>query len=227
MKYIYQHLGLGDHIICNGLIRELQKLYGDITLFVKPIYLQTVKAMYADNSRINLVARWDAQVPYFIQEHEIKSEDYIKIGHEFLKQDISFDRSFYEQMGIDFEKRWSSFFVPRNKERENALYSRLVLDKDYLFIHAAPELGHGLKNIPTNYFKIIPHKNITDNIIDYCKIIENAKEIHCYQSSFSHLVDSIPTTGKLFLHMYTKRHNLHPIIEIATYKKEKNWEVIG
>jgi hypothetical protein len=225
MKYIYQHLGLGDHLICNGLIRELNKKYGDITLFVKPIYLNTLKAMYADISSIFLEPKWDHEVPLFIQNNKIKDEDYIKIVHEFLKQDTSFDRSFYGQMNVDFEKRWSSFYIPRNKEKEGELYTLLVKNKDYMFIHTDPSRGFGLKNIPVEYQQIIPSMGITENIFDYCEIIEKAKEVHCYPGSFLFLIDSIPTIGKLSLHMYVRRSQIHPIIEIPVLKKE--WNIIG
>ena len=30
MKYIYHHLGLGDHIICNGLVRYFKELHGEV-----------------------------------------------------------------------------------------------------------------------------------------------------------------------------------------------------
>ena len=41
---------------------------------------------------------------------------------------------------------------------------------------------------------------ITPIIFDYCKLIENAKEIHAVDSCFHLLADSISTNSKLFHH---------------------------
>jgi hypothetical protein len=44
--------------------------------------------------------------------------------------------------------------------------------------------------------------NITKNMLQYAKLIENAKEIHCVPSSFYCLTDSITerTSANLFFH---------------------------
>jgi hypothetical protein len=57
MKYIYPHLGLGDHLICNGLIREIIKKepnesYGIIS---KPHTATSVKFMYRDLENISII----------------------------------------------------------------------------------------------------------------------------------------------------------------------------
>ena len=46
---IHHHMGLGDHIICNGLVRELRSsIKGKLTLACKQHNLPTVKDMYSD-----------------------------------------------------------------------------------------------------------------------------------------------------------------------------------
>ena len=56
--YIHQHTGLGDMILCNGLIRHLlgktnksDKFY----IFCRSRYLKLVKFMYRDEKRIKLI----------------------------------------------------------------------------------------------------------------------------------------------------------------------------
>ena len=54
--FIHQHLGLGDMIICNGLIRHLLSLTSKndrIFLFCKNIHYQSIKFMYRDEKKIN------------------------------------------------------------------------------------------------------------------------------------------------------------------------------
>ena len=56
--YIYHHLGLGDHISCNGLVRTIvnkNKNRNNIYyLFCKSSFLETVKFMYRDLDNIKI-----------------------------------------------------------------------------------------------------------------------------------------------------------------------------
>ena len=57
--YIYQHAKLGDMILCNGLIRHLlSKLNKNekIFLFCRKQNLKSVKFLYRDEKRINLIS---------------------------------------------------------------------------------------------------------------------------------------------------------------------------
>ena len=52
MKYIYHHLGLGDHIICNGIVRHYNEIFKSVTVFCKPHNFTNVEYMYRDNGSI-------------------------------------------------------------------------------------------------------------------------------------------------------------------------------
>ena len=82
MKYIYHHLGLGDHIICNGMVRHYKEIYGKVTVFCKPHNYENVKYMYRDDEDITVLPvgeDWDVNV--YIFENKI-SKDVIKIGFD-------------------------------------------------------------------------------------------------------------------------------------------------
>lgn len=70
MKYIYHHLGLGDHIICNGLVRSLKNSFNEeISVFVKPQYYENISKMYRDDPNIiPLPIGNDYQVMNYISE---------------------------------------------------------------------------------------------------------------------------------------------------------------
>ena len=53
--FIHHHLGLGDHIICNGLVREFAKSY-NINLFCKSKNMYNVSVMFADVK--NIIYNW-------------------------------------------------------------------------------------------------------------------------------------------------------------------------
>ena len=58
MKYIYHHLGLGFHIICNGLVRSLINFNERYVMFVKEPNLTFVKFMYRDLNNLEFEKRW-------------------------------------------------------------------------------------------------------------------------------------------------------------------------
>jgi hypothetical protein len=66
------------------------------------------------------------------------------------------------------------------------------------------------KFIDKRYEIFQPDISITNNMFDYCSIIEHAKEIHVIDSSFMFLVDcllkDIPD-NKLYIHRYARQNN--------------------
>jgi hypothetical protein len=61
----------------------------------------------------------------------------------------------------------------------------------------------------------------TNNIFDYLKLIELSDEIHCIDSSFIHLIDSVKTNGKLFYHKNVKVRNIS-----ESHTQIKKWNII-
>lgn len=203
---IYHHLGLGDHLICNGLVREICK-DNSKKFFIpaKKSNFDTIKFMYRDVVNLNVVSV-DGDGCINRLSHQTNSE-IITIGHQFLNFHKRFDQSFYDQLNINFDKRWSSFFVQRDPYREGVFYNKNILEEDFIFVHDDAE--RQMRIDP----KYLNHKNIikadrkkTDIIFDYLKILENAKEIHCIESSFLFLIDSFNFNGKLFSHRYCRKY---------------------
>ena len=54
---IHHHLGLGDHLDCNGLVRYILKKgeYDRVHVFTKSNYYEMIKHMYRDNKNIVVV----------------------------------------------------------------------------------------------------------------------------------------------------------------------------
>ena len=53
--YILQHLGLGDHIMCNGLVRHYSKLNDVVHVFCKYNNIEDVQYMFRDDHKIKLI----------------------------------------------------------------------------------------------------------------------------------------------------------------------------
>jgi hypothetical protein len=219
---IYHHLGLGDHIICNGLVREIcNNSKNSFLLPAKKQNFQTVEFMFRDLKNLTVVSiNGDECIASLSHERNCKV---LTIGHQFLNYNKKFDQSFYDQLSINFNKRWSSFFVMRDYEREAELYDRSNTKDNFIFVHDDHDRGMSVDA------KYLQDKNIiksdrkkTNIIFDYLSILENAKEIHCIESSFLFLVDSFNFKGKLFNHRYARQY---PENNTPTLRNE--WNILN
>ena len=203
MKLIV-HQGLGDHFVCNGLIRTFCNVPAHVELILQEKNSPTLMFMFRDLKNLT----------YIIHEHYGITIDYMKenndifkVGFDYRGSEMTFDKWFYESAGIDFKKRFSEYYVERDYEREKEFSKKFEIDGDYIFLHEGGSSGSSIIDRDKIEFKLPIIKaeiGLTDNIFDYSSIIENAKEVHCVDSSFLFLIDSLNNKGKLFSHRYTK-----------------------
>lgn len=124
--------------------------------------------------------------------------DCVKIGsfnnaekwENFRKKKFSFAHAFYEYANLDLNIRFSYFKLYNDKNKENKIYDNFIKkygDK-YILIHNDEKRYKNIidenkfinKNIP-----VINLDKISDNFVDYLKVIKNAQEIHLIDSSWS------------------------------------------
>ncbi len=216
-KFIYTHLGLGDAISCNGLVRKIIDPQQKYSLFCKHHNVPTVEFMYSDipNLTILPVSNDGEAVRICNEKYMDKGEKTIKIGFEKMNQllvsfNCKFDVAFYKQMNIPFEERWNSFYYNRSRlDKEINLFHRFQLkeEDEYVFIHHDPERKFRIdaKYFNTGYRIIQPIEGFTDNVFDYVYIIEHAKEVHCIDSSFLLMIDSLKNFEvPCFYHAYAR-----------------------
>jgi len=230
--FIYTHLGLGDQIICNGIINNICKKMNDrnIILFAKPRFAKSVKFMFKHIPNLTIEEKDDYDVQIFLKD--ISWENKIKIGHNFLgdyiMQGLSFDEAFYKQIGLKFSRRWDDFTVIRDLAKEENFFNRFNLKKhSYIFLHEDKKRNFKInqKYILNKELPIFtPEESYTDNIFDYLTLIDNAMEIHCIDSCFKLLVDSLFSNKEyLFYHLHLENN----IVKDYTFSKSRiNWKVI-
>lgn len=202
MINIYHHLGLGDHIICNGLVREIYKKHPQIKLFCKKQNFISVSFMYKD--LVNLkIENVNCDDDIILEKNTLKI-GFEKILYYIEKENATWDESFYKQCDIDFSKRWSSFYLKRDPISEEKLFRKLNPEnKPFCLIHSSGSDGIDRTDktkINQDLYRIDVKKENTNNIFDYCSLIEFAEEIHCIDSAFKHLVDSFDLNNKLYYH---------------------------
>ena len=160
----------------------------------------------------------------------ISPKKILRVGFENLpkiinKYNCGWDESFYIQCDIDFKERWSSFEINRNLESEDILFNMLnPNNEEYCLVHSSgsdnvDRINYNAIGVDLKIIKIT--KNYTNNIFDYLKLIERSSQIHCIDSSFLHLVDSVKTNGLLCYHKQNKIRN-----SFEKHTQKKNWIVL-
>jgi len=249
--YILHHLGLGDHIACNGLYRHLAKNYDELILPVKKHNYDSLKRMLSDVPNINFKTLSQSNLTpeqemigyqnIFMKMTELRFGasfgEIIKLGQ--YKKDFTvtdkcrFDEAFYNQAGYPFRESWNNFFVKRDRNLEKKVFNELCGEGNegkYIFLHEDPSRKDVINRSlikDLNKSRIITpclkkqHTlgSFNDiNFFDYRYILENAKEIHCIESSFSIFIDRIQTKAKKYLHIYTRYGQFPPTLK-------NNWTI--
>lgn len=211
--FVHHHLGMGDHIICNGLVRTLlndAKFYTDVYVFAKERNAKRVVRMFDDDSRIHVIPIPGDQneigfVNSIIANHGIMN--FVRCGFgavdnlQLMGLAKEFDEALYLSAGLPYEKRWSAFRIRRDAVEEGRVYRKLnPSGEKYMFVHDDP--SRGIVFTPSNPHGLKVIKNDpSEDIFDMCMILENAEEIHCMESSFRCLIEHLPTIKcPLYLH---------------------------
>lgn len=237
--YIYHHLGLGDHIICNSIVRICAEKYDKVFNFVKPSNFSNVAFMYKDLKNLNLIKMNAQEINSFLSinlNNKILllgcTKDYFKKLAEGTYR--SFDDGFYDIAKMELEEKWNSFYYQRNIEKEKEIFYnvlKLKEDEEFIFIHEDSSRNYLLNRsyLPSS-IKIISTENFKNvNIFDFVYTIEKAKEVHVMSSSFYCLIDTAQIeTNSLFLHDYANTsmgQDTHD--DTAGFLKYKlNWQII-
>ena len=200
--HILTHLGLGDQITCNGLVRELYKRHPKLYVYCKRKYYYTIEFMYRDLPNLKVLPLEESEARNFVNMHNIKNFYDLGIG-----SDETVEKSFYKQANVDFCKKFESFYVMRDYIRERTFAEKFnFINNLYAFVHDDIQrnqivqnqlIGKGLSIFRVDF-------GYTNNIFDYCSIIENANEIHTIESCFMFMIDLMKYNIPLYQHRYTK-----------------------
>jgi hypothetical protein len=217
---IHHHLGLGDHIICNGLVRKLiEQVPRDI--FGDSIPKDLVNVLVVKHSNLSNVTRMFRDVKLaFAPVSENNQESYSRgnIGWAFGgSKNLNFDESFYDQVNINFSHRWDSFHIERDYKQEKTISDYLNLPPRFALVNDVASAGKADVDIQTELPRVDLRKlPVEKSMFDWMEVIERATEVHCINSSFVHLVDSMNPMAKLFF--YNDRPKL-------PFTRRLEWEI--
>lgn len=210
------HNKLGDNLIVNGLVREYCKRYDHVGIFCIPQYVESVSFMFRDLKNLRLeVVKNHRHKQYFLWLNAFRfgdrRYDEIKMLQNDPETGIIAERQVYALAGVPHQKKWDSFFVERDRTRELDFLTRVAGNEPYIFIHDDAIYGSSINQakIASTLKVVRPGKTLTNNIFDYCTLIERAEEIHVVDSVFMFLVDNLSYDNphqKLFVHRYARQN---------------------
>ena len=218
---IAPHRGMGDLIICNALFRHFARNHSLVVIPVKPANLDSARFMLRDVPSAHVVSARTNEEAYQIVNTFRASGPVLFLGNKgrnYRREE--FDRCFYEQAGIDFETRWTEFKLVRDPAIELT-----VPIQPHAFVHDDSSRGFTIDRSQASFSgmqQCAAIEGVTDNIFAWLPSILSASEIHCIDSSFALLIDSlkIHSNVRLFLHRYAR-----PAVTIPTY--QLHWEYLS
>jgi len=205
---ILHHLGLGDHIVCHGLVRYYaEKL--DVSLFCKHHNKVSVGAMFADLP-VKIIPVSNHVEAYQLQQRMTGPLLHILVNDnepEILKG-LTFDEIFFKKADVPFELKWDKFFVPRNKTTEISPPAG-----PYIVVHQDERFRVNVDS-PLPVFQIT--RDLTENVFDFRAVLENAAELHVIDSTFMFIVDQFKCPGKKFVHRYARPNPLWQLPKLTS-----------
>jgi hypothetical protein len=200
---IVHHIGLGDHIMLNGMARHLSQIRR-IIILVNIGHKESIDFMYRDCPAITVDAHDNLETNmrnvlfnYVNTGCEILPLATYGLQDQIWKAFAHGDTPFvtwahlpYFQAKVNPEYMKTKFHVERDPEREQACMVRHDLTgKDYIFVHSEPA-RHKPNIVESQYQVFNPDPTETPfNVFDYLGVLENAKEIHCINSSWAWVVE--------------------------------------
>lgn len=215
---VYHHPGLGDAFICNGLVHHLADRMDRVYVPCKPQYLTVLRCLYSERATIEVfpVRDWSTEVDAMAVA---KDCPVLRVGHELCDR-RRFDVSFYDQLGLPFAIRYSRFTLPADIPNERALYDRLAPGEPYVLMHRENSLGLYALRFDSSLVAVDVRQGADPygNILAFRKLICEADEVHCINSSVIHLVDGLSTSGRLFYHAVRRTDfTLRPCWTVVPY----------
>src|SRR6266446_6058576 len=228
------HLGAGDGILQTGLAVGLLERYEEIAFPCYPQYEATFRSIFVNHPRVSVYTVPRIQGEDWGSPRDSTYNDAIAsvgmAGRPQIRAGVyagrgigwDFSKSFYEHVDLPYEYRWSKCPI-QNAAKVYDLWDVVNWEgkRRNIFLHDDSSRGF-------NIFKIIDRSEnvfspsrdwINGSMLRYAKLINTADEIHCIDSAFFHLVDSLDPIGRLYLHRYAR----WPRPREFRYENRFNW----
>jgi hypothetical protein len=114
-----------------------------------------------------------------------------------LARIMKFDQYKYAVAGVPFREKWN-LQIDRDREREEALFARVVRDEDFVVCHLAGSHFRATLDVQSmaGGRQVVEITDLTDNFFDWIAVIERASARIMIDSCFANLTDQLNIPGK-------------------------------
>jgi len=231
---------LGDLFVLNAIVLDLARKSNKLQVPVLPWQYKTIKCLYSEVDNIEPIVfethdeniEWLKNTPNIETiscSPMVKSSVFFNGMKEPLDLLINWERQLYEGMGYMFEARYSGFRLPKYIEGEEELYDQLTQgNTEYAIIHnqsASHPDGYHI-TIPLYNKNLVPiyiKEGLTDNFLQYRKLIQNAREIHVVPSSVHSFIDGLPRNTLKAPHLFFHDIRSRYLSQINSHLNDARW----
>lgn len=229
---IIPHMGLGDQIVIKGLVKKIAEVASEVLLVGKKAYGKSLEAIYADLPNVYISLVEDAHVVSPVygadgrawKQLETKGYKVLPMGYHtgsvaWQGLDGVWSRALYKSFGMAPTVMYDAFSIRRNAAVNDVMYQKVLLKHGprYVLVHDDPSRDMRIEKhwLPAG----VPVVHVddpeirSDNIADYCDLIEHAEETHMIESCFALLADFLcpPSAGpRRVVHVTPGRPNTPP-----------------
>ena len=206
---IRQPAGLGDIIFCQKIASHYIDKGYDVYWPVVDAYYETIQK-YFKGDTIKFCRETDdfPMKEYYLSDlfsagiDEDTKDIYLPLQHSdrVVFSDIPFDVMSVKYKSLDMDSTgWQDYFnFDRDMDRENYLYYdvlKLNDTSDYNIVNrwfGTTWDGYRKDINLKNDLQVVEMKNLEfDNIFDWCKVFENAKEIHTVETAICYILEKL------------------------------------
>ena len=205
---ILHHLGLGDQIMLNGMVRHFAEKE-HVYLICKNCHEESVKFMYRDIcDQVTLILVENTN-PHEIHAKLPKGSRILPLATYGMENNVweNFTQVTNWAHGVYLQAKVNPLYMyTKFKVVQDSSIQLSPPTSDYIFVHDDRERDRCI-NIDTDKFIYKPHSKVIDknkeffhcensNIFSYIWIIENAKEVHCMNSSYNWMIELMKLGNK-------------------------------
>jgi hypothetical protein len=242
---LHMHMGLGDHLVCNGLVRKISENNKNkkIYLVVRESILKNLELLYGEQENIiptiipfypkpeeiynlnDINSPWIRSCKIYADMNDL---ELLTVGYYNYFHSDPWDYNFYFSQKIDYKIKYEYFNIPQNvmedaHKKYNQYIKPIVSDKEFVFIHDDPSRKYQI-NYDTDKLILKNTDNIFKNfnIFDMIPILENANELRMIGSSLLCICDLL----NIFNSNKKKCYYYASIRGVCTWKDINKWNIL-